>query len=54
MLVPFIRTLLLYLVILLAVRLMGKRQVGELQPSELVITILISLQVITGMMQCSV
>ena len=42
MLVPFIRTLLLYLVIILAVRLMGKRQVGELQPSELVITILIS------------
>ncbi|MEA4921144.1 MAG: DUF421 domain-containing protein [Clostridiaceae bacterium] len=42
MLVPFIRTLILYLVIIAAVRLMGKRQVGELQPSELVITILVS------------
>ena len=42
MLVPFIRTLILYLVIILAIRLMGKRQVGELQPSELVITILVS------------
>jgi uncharacterized membrane protein YcaP (DUF421 family) len=32
----------LYLVVIFAVRLMGKRQLGELQPSELVITILIS------------
>lgn len=42
MLVPFIRTLILYVVIIAVIRLMGKRQVGELQPSELVITILIS------------
>ncbi|MBQ5813120.1 MAG: DUF421 domain-containing protein, partial [Clostridia bacterium] len=42
MLIPFIRTLILYVVIIAAIRLMGKRQVGELQPSELVITILIS------------
>lgn len=33
---------LLYIVVIFAVRLMGKRQLGELQPSELVITILIS------------
>lgn len=42
MLVPFIRTLILYFVIIAAVRLMGKRQVGEMQPTELVITILVS------------
>ncbi len=37
-----IRSLLLYLLVISAVRLMGKRQLGELQPSELVITILVS------------
>lgn len=42
MLIPFFRTLILYIAIILAVRLMGKRQVGEMQPSELVITILVS------------
>ena len=42
MLISFLRTLLLYIVLVLTVRLMGKRQLGELQPSELVITILIS------------
>lgn len=38
----FIRTFILYLVILISVRIMGRRQVGELQPSELVVTMLIS------------
>lgn len=42
MLVPLIRTLILYFVIIVALRLMGKRQVGEMQPTELVITILVS------------
>lgn len=42
MLVPLIRTLILYLVIVAAIRLMGKRQVGEMQPTELVVTILVS------------
>ena len=37
-----IRTLLLYVTVLAAMRLMGKRQIGELEPSDLVITILIS------------
>lgn len=40
--VPFIRTLILYFAVIIAVRLMGKRQIGELDPSELVVTILIS------------
>lgn len=38
----FIRSLILYFLVIFAVRLMGKRQLGELQPSELVITILVS------------
>lgn len=37
-----VRTAVLYIVVVLLIRLMGKRQVGELQPSELVVTILIS------------
>ena len=37
------RTILLYLCSIVAgLRIMGKRQIGELQPSELVVTILIS------------
>ena len=42
MLVTLIRTVILYLVIIVALRIMGKRQIGQLQPSELVVTILIS------------
>ncbi len=37
-----VRTALVYVIIIIALRLMGKRQLGELQPSELVTTILIS------------
>ena len=40
--IVLIRAVLLYLLIIFCMRLMGKRQLGELQPSELVITILIS------------
>lgn len=42
MLVPFFRTILLYIFIVAAFRLMGKRQVAEMQATEFVITILIS------------
>lgn len=42
MIISIIRTLLLYLVIITAVRVMGKRQIGEMQTSELVVTLLIS------------
>ena len=42
MTVSFIRTIVLYVFILIAVRLMGKRQISELQTSELVVTLLIS------------
>lgn len=42
MAISFLRTLILYAAIVVALRLMGKRQVGELEPSELVVTILVS------------
>ena len=42
MLTIIIRTLLIYGVVTLAVRLMGKRQVGDMQTSELVVTMIIS------------
>lgn len=40
--VAFVRTVLLYIVVIVAMRIMGKRQIGELQPSEFVVAILIS------------
>lgn len=42
LLITLFRSVILYFVVVIAIRLMGKRQIGELQPSELVITILIS------------
>ncbi len=42
MLIVFFRAIILYFIIIISIRLMGKRQIGELQPSELVITILMS------------
>lgn len=42
MLITIIRTLILYVFVAFAVRLMGKRQLNELQPSELVVTLLIA------------
>lgn len=42
MLTSFIRTFILLVAVIVAVRLMGKRQIGQLQPAELVVTILLS------------
>lgn len=42
MLIIFIRAILLYILIIFSMRLMGKRQIGELQPSELVVTMMVS------------
>lgn len=42
MITTIIRTFIIYCAVSLCVRLMGKRQLGQLQPGELVITILIS------------
>ncbi len=42
MFVTLIRTVILYVFAIASVRIMGKRQIGELQPSDLVVTLLIS------------
>ena len=38
----YFRTLILYLVLILLVRLMGKRQIGEMEPAEFVVTMLVA------------
>ena len=42
MVIGVVRTVILYLLIILGIRLMGKRQVGELEPSELVLDLIIA------------
>ena len=42
MMTAFARTVILYFLIVIGLRLMGKRQIGELEPSELVLTMMIS------------
>ncbi len=42
MFTTFIRTIIMYFFVVLTLRLLGKRQIGELEPSELVVTIVIS------------
>lgn len=42
MLVSFTRTLILYAIVIVVMRIMGKRQIGELQPFELAVAIMIS------------
>ena len=42
MITSYIRTVLLYIVLIAVVRLMGKRQIGQMEPSEFVVTMLIA------------
>ena len=42
MITTIIRTIILYIFVTFAIRVMGKRQIGDMQPNELVITLLIS------------
>ncbi|MCX7841880.1 MAG: DUF421 domain-containing protein [Clostridia bacterium] len=42
MLVAFVRTLILYTIVVIVMRIMGKRQIGQLQPFELAVAIMIS------------
>ena len=42
MLITFIRSILLYIIVLVVMRLMGKREIGQLQPFELAISIMIA------------
>ncbi|MBP3800738.1 MAG: DUF421 domain-containing protein [Clostridia bacterium] len=42
MLITFVRAILLYIIVLVVMRFMGKREIGQLQPFELVISIMIA------------
>ncbi len=42
MLLSLIRTFILYLVLILAIRMMGKRQIGQMEASEFVVTMLVA------------
>ena len=42
MIIGIIRTIILYTLVMVAIRLLGKRQVGQLEPSELVLALLIA------------
>lgn len=42
MMTAFVRTIILYFLIMAGLRLMGKRQIGELEPGELVLTMMLS------------
>ena len=42
MLLSYIRTMILYLVLIASVRLMGKRQIGQMEASEFVVTMLVA------------
>ncbi len=42
MFISYIRTILLYLVLIAVIRLMGKRQIGQMEPMEFVVTMLVA------------
>ena len=42
MLINFVRAIMVYILVLVVMRLMGKREIGQLQPFELVISIMIA------------
>lgn len=42
MILSYIRTIILYLVLICVIRLMGKRQIGQMEPSEFVVTMLVA------------
>ena len=42
MLISLIRSIILYLILIAAIRLMGKRQIGQMEASEFVVTMLIA------------
>ena len=42
MILSYVRTVILYLVLIFALRLMGKRQIGEMEPAEFVVTMLVA------------
>ena len=54
MITALLRTVILYFLIMTGLRLMGKRQIGELEPSELVLTMMISDLATVPMQDCGI
>ena len=42
MILSYIRTIILYLILIAVIRIMGKRQVGQMEPAEFVVTMLVA------------
>ena len=42
MIISYVRTVILYSLLILVIRLMGKRQIGQMEPSEFVVTMLVA------------
>jgi len=42
LLLPLFRTILLYLVMVIVIRILGKRQIGQMEPSEFVVTMMVA------------
>lgn len=42
MILSYVRTIVLYLILIAVIRLMGKRQIGQMEPSEFVVTMLVA------------
>ena len=42
MLQSYIRTIVLYLVMIIVIRILGKRQIGQMEPSEFVVTMMVA------------
>ena len=42
LILSYIRTIILYLILIAVIRIMGKRQVGQMEPSEFVVTMLVA------------
>ena len=42
MLLSYFRTIILYLILIAVIRMMGKRQIGQMEPSEFVVTMLVA------------
>ena len=42
MLISYFRTVILYALLIVTIRLMGKRQIGQMEPTEFVVTMLLA------------
>ena len=42
MILSYVRTILLYLAMIVVIRIMGKRQIGQMEPSEFVVTMMVA------------